>query len=83
MLKVIYFAKLKEIIGLSEEIIKIDKPCTIFSIIEMLKKKDKKYCKAFKDLSVVKCSINHNYAEFSEVVSDEDEISFFPPVTGG
>lgn len=28
-------------------------------------------------------AINHEYAELSTVVKDNDEVAFFPPVTGG
>ena len=28
-------------------------------------------------------AINQNYAEWNAVVSDGDEVAFFPPVTGG
>lgn len=28
-------------------------------------------------------SINHQHASFTDPVADEDEVAFFPPVTGG
>ena len=29
------------------------------------------------------CALNHRYAGFDSVVSDGDEVAFFPPVNGG
>jgi len=33
--------------------------------------------------SAVMCAVNHKYCEPLDVLDDEDEVAFFPPVTGG
>tara|TARA_B100000287_G_scaffold392305_1_gene404623 strand:+ start:278 stop:529 length:252 start_codon:yes stop_codon:yes gene_type:complete len=83
-LKILYFAKIKEIIGKSEDSIDIDKQTTVIDIIEKLKLIDESYKLAFKDLKSIKCSINCDYINsFETKVTNKDEIAFFPPVTGG
>ncbi len=83
-MKILYFAKIKEIIGKSEDSIDIDKQTTVIDIIEKLKLIDESYKLAFKDLKSIKCSINCDYINsFETKVTNKDEIAFFPPVTGG
>ena len=83
-MKILYFAKIKEIIGKSEDSIDIDKETTVIDIIEKLKLIDESYKLAFKDLKSIKCSINCEYINsFETKVKNKDEIAFFPPVTGG
>ena len=82
-MKVIYFASIKETLGISEAKIILKKPCTILELIEILIKKDKKYKFVFSNLAKVKCAVNSSYVNFNTVVYDKDELAFFPPVTGG
>ena len=49
-LKILYFAKIKEIIGKSEDSINIDEQTTVKDIVEKLKLIDESYKLAFKDL---------------------------------
>ena len=83
-MKILYFAKIKEIIGKNEDSINIDKQTTVEDIVEKLKLIDESYKLAFKDLKNVKCSVNCNYINsFQTKVKNNDELAFFPPVTGG
>jgi len=82
-LKIIYFASIRESIGVSQEKIKISEPCSILELVDMLIKKDKKYKSVFSDLKKIKCALNFSYVDYNTIVSDEDELAFFPPVTGG
>ena len=83
-MKILYFAKIKEIIGKNEDSINIDEQTTVEDIVEKLKLIDESYKLAFKDLKNVKCSVNCNYINsFQTKVTNKDELAFFPPVTGG
>ena len=83
-MKILYFAKIKEIIGKSEDSINIDDATTVEDIVKKLKLIDESYKLAFKDLKSVKCSVNCNYINsFQTKVTNNDELAFFPPVTGG
>ena len=33
--------------------------------------------------AAVMCAVNHKYCEHTDVLDDDDEVAFFPPVTGG
>ena len=83
-MKILYFAKIKEVIGKSEDSITINEQTTVKDIFEKLKIINESYKLAFQDLKNIKCSVNCNYIDsFQTKVTNNDEIAFFPPVTGG
>ena len=83
-MKILYFAKIKEVIGKSEDSITINEQTTVKDIVEKLKIINESYQLAFQDLKNIKCSVNCNYIDsFQTKVTNNDEIAFFPPVTGG
>ena len=71
-------------IGKSEDSITINEQTTVKDIVEKLKIINESYKLAFQDLKNIKCSVNCNYIDsFQTKVTNNDEIAFFPPVTGG
>ena len=83
-MKILYFAKIKEVICKSEDSITINEQTTVKDIVEKLKIINESYKLAFQDLKNIKCSVNCNYIDsFQTKVTNNDEIAFFPPVTGG
>tara|TARA_B100001057_G_scaffold130988_1_gene130100 strand:- start:849 stop:1097 length:249 start_codon:yes stop_codon:yes gene_type:complete len=82
-LKILYFANIRQTIGIIEENIDIDETYTVEEVIKILKKKNEKYKKAFSNIDNIKCSINLNYVKLNAKVKNSDELAFFPPVTGG
>ena len=82
-MKILYFANIRQTIGIIEENIDIDETYTVEEVIKILKKKNEKYKKAFSNIDNIKCSINLNYVKLNAKVKNSDELAFFPPVTGG
>ena len=83
-MKILYFAKIKEVIGKSEDSITIKEQTTVKDIVEKLKLINESYKLAFQDIKNIKCSVNCNYINSLQTkVTNKDEIAFFPPVTGG
>ena len=83
-MKVLYFAKVREAIGLSEE--NIDLPPNVKTVDDFLNymiSKDKKYDFALnnKDAIHIACDEEHVNKDF--ILNDTKEIAIFPPVTGG
>lgn len=75
-IKVRYFASLKEIAGGSDQLLEVAEPITAREVWYLCLNG-----KTTPDNVLV--AINMNYAEWDSLVSDGDEIAFFPPVTGG
>tara|TARA_B100000579_G_C22649666_1_gene765564 strand:- start:413 stop:664 length:252 start_codon:yes stop_codon:yes gene_type:complete len=79
-----YFSWVKEQIGVDAENITLnDNIETIIDLINHLKKKNEKYNRAFKDISIIRCAVNMEVTNLDEKINDNDEIAFFPPMTGG
>ena len=83
-MKILYFSWIKDKIGKTHEDIQIkDNIKTIDDLIAYLKKSNESYEKVFKDTSSIKVSINMETANFKDQINNNDEVAFFPPMTGG
>jgi len=75
-IKVRYFASLKESIGRSEDDLIFTGLLTVSEIWNRANPG-----KSLPDNSLA--ALNMEYVEFDNIVTDGDEVAFFPPVTGG
>lgn len=79
-----YFALLREAIGRSQEIVEV--PETVVTVGELrihLSNKDAVHKKAFASVKRIRAAINATMVQDMEVLMPDDEVAFFPPVTGG
>ena len=83
-MKILYFSWIKDGICKNQEDITIDKNIkTISDLINYLITINDDYKKIFSDLSSIRFSKNMNIVDINENIKNEDEIAFFPPMTGG
>ena len=83
-MKVLYFAWLRDRVGIAEE--ELAPPAgvrDVAGLVEWLKGRSPGHAAAFADLRVVRCAVNLDHARFDAAVAADDEVAFFPPVTGG
>ena len=84
MTKVLYFARMRQIIGKGEEDIAIPADVrTVSMLIDFLKERDESYASAFADPRIIRAAINQAHAPLDASIKGAREIAFFPPVTGG
>jgi molybdopterin synthase sulfur carrier subunit len=82
--KVLYFAWIKQKIGVGEEDISLPATVgTVGALIEWLKMRSTGHAQALADLNIVRTAVNQDYVTVDHPVTDGDEVAFFPPVTGG
>ena len=83
-MKILYFSWIKDGIGKSQEDIILNENIkTISDLINFLISINDDYKKIFSDLSSIRFSKNMNLVDINEDIKNEDEIAFFPPMTGG
>lgn len=83
-MKILYFSWVKDKVGKSQEVLHIEENIkNVADLIDYLKKMDNKYDEVFKDTSSIRVSINMETAKFDDPIDPNDEIAFFPPMTGG
>ncbi|MEA2755975.1 MAG: sulfur-carrier protein [Aliidongia sp.] len=83
-MKLIYFAWLRDRIGLSEE--QVDAPAEVRNVGDLLawlKTRSPGHAEALANLSIVKVAVNQDYAGADQILAPDDEVALFPPVTGG
>ncbi|MCZ4268488.1 molybdopterin converting factor subunit 1 [Rhodobacteraceae bacterium G21628-S1] len=79
---VLYFAWVRERIGLPKETVETS-AVTVAELIEELKAREERYAAAFADLSALRVALDQELAEFDAPLEGVCEVAFFPPMTGG
>jgi molybdopterin synthase sulfur carrier subunit len=82
--KLLYFAWVRERIGLAEE--EIDPPAgvaTVGDLVAWLTRRGEGYAYAFENPKVIRAAIDHNHVRADASIAAAREIAFFPPMTGG
>ena len=84
MVKIVYFAWVRERIGKAEET--VDLPAgiaTIADLVGWLRARGPEYANAFAKPEVVRAAIDQTHVKPAASIAGAREIAFFPPVTGG
>ena len=82
MIKVVFFAALREQLDCSELNISNQNIETIADVKKQLSDKSPQWRQVFNNASLLS-AVNHDMVSASHVVTSGDEVAFFPPVTGG
>lgn len=82
MIEVLYFAWVRERIGLPRETIETS-AVTVADLVAELKAKEERYEAAFADVSALRVAIDQELSDFSAPLHNAREVAFFPPMTGG
>jgi molybdopterin converting factor subunit 1 len=82
--KILYFAWLRSKVGIGEEDLTPPREvATVGQLIDWLKTRNPAYAEAFGHSALVRAAVNQDYASLDQTIGADDEIAFFPPVTGG
>lgn len=83
-MKVLYFATLRERIGLAQEHVSPpDYVKTPADLADWLMTRDPRYAAAFADLTAIRVAVDQEQVELDSPLEQATEVAFFPPVTGG
>ena len=78
-----YFAWLKNITNIEEEVINNNKIVDVETLKKFLLKKYPKLDKFMNQDDIVRVAINLEYTTSNDKIHPNDEIALFPPVSGG
>ena len=81
-MQVLYFAWVRERIGLPKEDVQTDS-ATVAELVEELRGRDERYAAAFADVSALRVALDQELSDFDALLDGVREVAFFPPMTGG
>ncbi len=82
MIKILYFAWVRERIGKRSESLETEAK-TVAELVEELRQKEARYDMAFSDLNALQVAVDQNLTNFDHSLANAKEVAFFPPMTGG
>jgi molybdopterin synthase sulfur carrier subunit len=83
-MKVLYFARLRQIAGRSEEA--VEPPASVATVRDLmawLGERDEVLAGLFAETRTIKAAINKSHVSLDAPLNGAEEVAFFPPVTGG
>lgn len=81
-MQVLYFAWVRERIGLPREEVETT-AATVNDLVVELSAREERYEAAFADTSALRVALDQELSEFDASLEGVREVAFFPPMTGG
>jgi sulfur-carrier protein len=82
MIDVLYFAWVRERIGLPRERVETS-AATVAGLVAELSAREERYALAFSDLASLRVAVDQELTTFDAPLAGAREVAFFPPMTGG
>lgn len=81
--KVVFFASLREALGVDSVDLQISGPFSVSALIRLLTDQHSPQWLEILTAENIRVAVNHDIINEDIEVTDGDEVAFFPPVTGG
>ncbi len=81
-MNVMYFAWVRERIGVPQEKVETE-AATVNDLIAELTAREDRYAAAFADTSALRVALDQELSDFDAPLTGVQEVAFFPPMTGG
>lgn len=82
MIDILYFAWVRERIGLPRERLETT-AATVRDLVAELAAREDRYAAAFADISALRVALDQELSGFDAPLAGVREVAFFPPMTGG
>jgi sulfur-carrier protein len=79
---VLYFAWLRERVGLASEKVETQ-AATVRELVDELRAREEGYALAFSDMGAVRIAVDQELCDPETPLAGVHEVAFFPPMTGG
>jgi molybdopterin synthase sulfur carrier subunit len=83
-MRVLYFARIRQIAGRSMEDIELPASVTsVSALIDFLSERDEAVAAALAERRTLRAAVDQNHVALDASLEGAREVAFFPPVTGG
>lgn len=82
MVNILYFAWVRERIGIPKESVETN-ATTVRELVLELRQREERYDIAFSDLDSLRVALDQDLVDFDAPLAGAKEVAFFPPMTGG
>ena len=83
MVKILFFASLRETLGTAQESVALPAPATVAALVVALRARGAAWTQALSADKRWRVAVNQDMATLDTPLTAGDEVAFFPPVTGG
>jgi sulfur-carrier protein len=84
MISILYFARIKEALGLAHESVALPEHVVdVGGLTDWLRQRGERWQQELAPGKAMRVAVNQAMVSMDTKVHDGDEIAFFPPVTGG
>lgn len=81
--QLLYFAWVREQIGIAEEQVEAPTPLPLAALLTQLQSRSPGHQQALANRDRLRAAINQHFSGGEDMVNAGDEVALFPPVTGG
>lgn len=84
MLRVLYFASVREMVGMGEE--EVSPPpevATVAALVDWLSGRSEGHARGLADRTRLRAAVDQDFAGLGAAITGAREVALFPPVTGG
>jgi molybdopterin synthase sulfur carrier subunit len=83
MIRVLYFARLRDVFACESEELPVPNPATVAALIATLAARGGVWAEELSGNKIFRVAINQEMAQLSDLIPSAAEVAIFPPVTGG
>lgn len=82
-IRLLYFARLREVFGLGRESLELPSPAALSDLLDVLRARGGIWAEELAPGRAFRVAVNQDIAGPEAPVAEGDEVAIFPPVTGG
>jgi sulfur-carrier protein len=82
-IRILYFARLRESLGISDEAMPLEEPLSVKALMTRLAARGDQWQQEFDGCRPLRAAVNQTLVSNDSMIRAGDEVAFFPPVTGG
>jgi molybdopterin synthase sulfur carrier subunit len=82
-IRILYFAWVRERIGVEEETVAVEDVLPLGALLDRLAARSAAHAAVLGERARLRAAINQDFASWETFVHPGDEVAIFPPVTGG